>query len=143
MKIELKIGDNKIKKNGQDIELDVIPFLQDGRTFVPVRGPIAEMFGYNVEWSDAPEQTVAITDDIPTAKHTKYFATTDECAIDFAMCYTPLSIATNREISALITQDENGYFYTNVYLGVEDRCTIQAKGFKRVSDIHTHGSAGG
>ena len=140
MNIKLKIGSNILEKDGQPFEMDVAPFTQDDRTFVPIRF-VAENLGFNVSWDEAT-QTVAITDEKPS-KHKKYYDNPDDCAIDFAMCYMPLSIATNIEFSAVVTKDENGYYYTNVYRGVEDRCTIQKKGIEHISDIHTHGSASG
>lgn len=140
MDIKLKIGSNILEKDGQVIEMDVAPFTQNDRTFVPIRF-IAENLGYTVGWDEAT-QTVTITDKKPS-KHKKYFDNPDDCAVDFAMCYQPLSIATNIEFSAVITKDKNGYYYTNVYRGVTDRCTIQKKGIEHISDIHTHGSAGG
>ena len=140
MKLELKIGSKTIKKDGQPIEIDVAPFTQDNRTFVPIRF-VAENLGFNVSWDEAT-QTVTITDEKPS-KHKKYYDNPDDCAIDFAMCYMPLSMGLDREISALISKDKNGYFYTNIYIGTEKQCTTQRKGFENISDIHTHSDAQG
>ena len=140
MNIKLKIGSNILQKDNEQIEMDVAPFLQNDRTFVPVRF-IAEAFGYTVGW-DEELQLVTITDE-KQSQHKKYFDTIEACAIDFAMCYQPMSIATNREISAAICKDENGFYYGNVYLGVVDAVAIQRKIPNVISDIHTHGSAGG
>lgn len=141
MKLELQIGSKTLKKDGQTIEMDVAPFTQDDRTFVPIRF-VAENLGYAVGW-DEELQMVTITDEKPS-KHKKYYDNPDDCAIDFAMCYNPLSIATNRELSAPILKDENGYHYTNVYLGQIDAVAIQKKGLEGyVGDAHTHGSASG
>lgn len=140
MKLELQIGSKTLKKDGQNIEMSVAPFTQNGRTFVPIRF-IAENLGYNVFW-DEKTQTVTITDEKPS-KHQSRFETIDECAVDFAMCYNPLSIGIGKEISAVITKDENGYYYTNVYVGTEEQNVIQKKGVEHISDIHTHGNAKG
>lgn len=140
MKLELQIGSNVLKKDGQAVEMDVSPFIQSDRTFVPIRF-VAENLGFDVLWDEAT-QTVTITDEKPS-KHKSRFETVDECAIDFAMCYNPLSIGMGREISAVITKDENGYYYTNVYVGTEEQNVIQKKGIEHISDIHTHGNARG
>lgn len=140
MTIKLKIGDKNAYVNGEQKTLDVIPFTKNGRTLVPLRF-IAEAFGFEVAWDDKTKE-ITITDGI-ISKHKSRFKTVDECAIDFAMCYNALSIGLEREISAVITEDKDGYYYTNVYIGTEDANVIQKKGVKYVSDIHTHGSAGG
>lgn len=143
MKLELQIGSNVLKKDGQPIEMDVAPFTQDDRTFVPIRF-VAENLGYTVGW-DEDLQMVTITDEKPSQdeNHRKYYDNPDDCAVDFAMCYMPLSMGLDREISALISKDENGYFYTNIYIGTEKQCTTQRKGFENISDIHTHSDAQG
>ena len=140
MKLELKIGSKTIKKDGQPIEIDVAPFTQDNRTFVPIRF-VAENLGFSVSWDEAT-QTVTITDEKPS-KHKKYYDNPDDCAIDFAMCYMPLSMGLDREISMLISEDENGYYYTNVYIGTETQCATQRKGHVNKSDGHTHSDFAG
>ena len=57
--IVLKIGDNILKKNKDEIELDVPAQIVNGRTLVPVRA-IAESFGSDVGW-DGATKTVIIT----------------------------------------------------------------------------------
>lgn len=140
MKLELQIGSKILKKDGQPIEMDVAPFTQDDRTFVPIRF-VAENLGFTVGW-DEEIHTVTITDEKPS-KHKSRFETIEECAIDFAMCYNPLSIGIGKEISAVITKDDGGYYYTNVYVGTETQNVIQKKGIEHISDIHTHGNAKG
>ena len=47
--IELWIGKKKAKMNGKDYLLDAPPFIENGRTLVPIRF-IAESFGAKVDW---------------------------------------------------------------------------------------------
>lgn len=49
--ITLKIDDKNYKVNGWIKSMDVAPFIQDSRTFVPVRF-IAEELGFDVQWDD-------------------------------------------------------------------------------------------
>lgn len=56
--ISLKIGDNKLYKNGIETELEASPVLYNGRTLVPVRA-VSESFERNVEW-DEKTRTVTI-----------------------------------------------------------------------------------
>ncbi|WP_051688190.1 copper amine oxidase N-terminal domain-containing protein [Desulfofalx alkaliphila] len=46
--IQMHIGENSFKVNGEDKSLDVVPFIEDGRTMVPVRF-VAEQLGATVE----------------------------------------------------------------------------------------------
>lgn len=57
--IVLKIGDNILKKNSDEIELDVPAQIVNGRTLVPARA-VAESFGADVGW-DGNTKTVIIT----------------------------------------------------------------------------------
>ncbi len=59
--IVLKIGDNTLKKNSDEIVLDVPAQIVNGRTLVPARA-VAESFGAKVDWDDATK-TVIITQD--------------------------------------------------------------------------------
>ena len=54
MNIKLQINNKNIKINNQTKEMDVAPFLQSNRTFVPIRF-IAESFGYKVDWNEKDE----------------------------------------------------------------------------------------
>lgn len=56
--VELTIGSNIMKKNSQDIALDVTAQIVNGRTLVPARA-VAEAFGANVDW-DSNTKTVII-----------------------------------------------------------------------------------
>ena len=49
--VELTIGQNYLKKNGEQVALDVPAQVVDSRTLVPVRA-IAEAFGVDVYWRD-------------------------------------------------------------------------------------------
>lgn len=57
-KIDLKIGSNEAVINGETVELDVPAFVEEGRTFLPIRF-ISEAMGMNVDW-DAATKTVTI-----------------------------------------------------------------------------------
>lgn len=57
--IKLTIGENKLYKNGEAIELDVPGQIVDDRTLVPVRA-ISEAYECEVEW-EAATRTVLIT----------------------------------------------------------------------------------
>ena len=56
--IKMTIGDNKIYKNGQPVELDVPAQAVNNRTVVPARA-FAEAFGAKVGWNQ-DEMTVTI-----------------------------------------------------------------------------------
>ena len=55
MKIELEIGNKIIRVDGVPKEMDVAPFIQDGRTFVPLRF-VSEALGARVDWDAATEK---------------------------------------------------------------------------------------
>lgn len=57
--ITLTIGENILKRNGENIEIDVPAQIIDGRTMVPVRA-ISEAFDVKVEW-DATFRAVILT----------------------------------------------------------------------------------
>jgi outer membrane protein TolC len=59
MNISVEIGSYFAKKNGQVIQLDVQPIIQDGRTMVPLRF-VSEALGADVQWS-GDTRTVTIT----------------------------------------------------------------------------------
>lgn len=56
--IELLIGKKVLSVNGEEIEMDVSPFIKDSRTFVPVRF-ISEALGEKVYW-DSKNKVVTI-----------------------------------------------------------------------------------
>jgi len=49
--IVLTIGSNKALVGTEEVELDAVPELVNGRTMVPVRF-IAETLGFEVQWAD-------------------------------------------------------------------------------------------
>jgi len=60
------IGSTSFVQDGQPGSMDVAPFIEDGRTFVPVRF-IAEAFGVEADWEpkdDAVEKVFLTSDDI-------------------------------------------------------------------------------
>ncbi|OIQ08645.1 N-acetylmuramoyl-L-alanine amidase LytC precursor [Moorella thermoacetica] len=56
--LKMWIGKRQAQVNGQAIDLDTVPVLQDGTSMVPVRF-VAQAFGGKVEWDDA-SRTVSI-----------------------------------------------------------------------------------
>ena len=60
----LVVGSRIAHVNGQPMQMDVTPFIQDDRTFVPVRF-IAEAFGVEADWTprDAAAEVVTLTKD--------------------------------------------------------------------------------
>jgi len=58
--VKIKIGDNKMYKDGKEISIDVPAQLMNGRTMIPVR-VIAEAFGADVRWNGAG-RTAIITE---------------------------------------------------------------------------------
>lgn len=59
IEISLTIGDNFAMVNGEKVELDSPSFVENDRTYLPIRF-VAENLGANVEW-DEDTQTVSIT----------------------------------------------------------------------------------
>ena len=59
--IVLQIGDPNALKNGETIKLDAYPFIENGRTMVPVRF-ISEAFGATVNWEPPKTITIAFKD---------------------------------------------------------------------------------
>lgn len=61
-KVLLTIGSKVAIADGKVVEMDVAPFIEEGRTFVPVRF-LAEAFGAEADWTpkDAPVETVFLT----------------------------------------------------------------------------------
>jgi len=53
----LKIGDRKYLVNGEEREMDVAPFIQNSRTFVPVRF-VSEALGYEVTWEETLKKVI-------------------------------------------------------------------------------------
>ncbi|MCX5969992.1 MAG: copper amine oxidase N-terminal domain-containing protein, partial [Coprothermobacterota bacterium] len=57
--IQLWIGQKDISVDGQTQPMDVAPFIQNGRTLVPVRF-ISEALGAKVDWIDANKEIVIV-----------------------------------------------------------------------------------
>lgn len=47
--IVMTIGSKQAQVNGSPLEMDVAPYIENGRTYIPVRY-MAEFFGQTVEW---------------------------------------------------------------------------------------------
>ncbi|MCX5973545.1 MAG: copper amine oxidase N-terminal domain-containing protein [Coprothermobacterota bacterium] len=59
--VQLWIGQKEISVNGQTQSMDVAPFIQNGRTLVPVRF-VSEALGAKVDWIDANQEIVIVLD---------------------------------------------------------------------------------
>ena len=136
MNIKLTIGDKNINSDGNNIKMDVAPFISNNRTFVPVRF-ISECLGKNVFWDDKKKE-VTIYD------RKVYFDTMNECAIDFYMYFNAMSIGIFREIGATIKYDSNGYYWDGVCIGKAKELPKYKLDFVgAVAILHTHGGCGG
>lgn len=129
--IELKIGNNSMLINGIYKPMDVAPFIQNDRTFVPIRF-VAEGLGYNVDWDD-------LTKEVTIYGRRKYFETVDEAAFDWAMHWNAMSIAIFKELGGIIYKDEKGYYWDEVKVG-QDKAVYwnREKVKKGVAFIHSH-----
>ena len=58
--VRLNIGSTDYEKNGETGTMDVEPFIENGRTFVPVRF-VAEAFGLEADWSPKEGHTEVVT----------------------------------------------------------------------------------
>lgn len=59
--IVMTVGSETAYVNGEAVEMDVAPYIKDGRTLIPARY-VAEFFGQKVDW-DGETYTVSITED--------------------------------------------------------------------------------
>jgi len=57
--VQLWIGQKEISVNGQTQSMDVAPFIQNGRTLVPVRF-VSEALGAKVDWIDTNKEIVIV-----------------------------------------------------------------------------------
>jgi len=130
--IKLKIGSRILNKDGQINTMDVVPFLKNSRTFVPLRF-IAEAFGKVVEWNND-------TQEVTIYGRKKYFESADACAYDWCMYWNAMSIATFKEMGAIIYKSDDGYYWDNIMLG-KDKGVIWSipEVRKGVAFIHSHG----
>lgn len=132
--IKLTIGHKEYEVDGEKKEMDVAPFLQGCRTFVPIRF-VSEVFGYNVEWEE-DVQTVCIGG-------RQHFLSADECAIDWAMKYNNLSVGLHKELASSIYLCDKGYYYTKPNIGQSNSAIPSIEhGKKRIAVIHSHASTG-
>lgn len=131
--IKLKIGSRILNKDGQITTMDAEPFLKNSRTFVPLRF-IAEAFGKVVEWNND-------TQEVTVYDRRKYFETADACAYDWSMYWNCYSLASAREISGIISKDENGYYWDNIIIGQPETYQVAfdlVRARKGVAIIHSH-----
>ena len=129
--IKLNIGKNSMMINGAYKPMDVAPFIQNERTFVPVRF-VSEALGYNVEWDDGKKE-------VTIYGRKKYFDTMDDCAYDWGMHFNAASIALFKEFGGIIYKDDNGYYWDNVKIGGDKVVYWDVtKVRKGVAFIHSH-----
>lgn len=135
--IKLQIGNKTYYNNGKAERMDAAPFLENCRTFVPIRF-IAEALGCTVNWDDLT-RTVTITG----KSEPVYFATANECAVDWGMKFNNLSIGLHKELASSIYRCDNGYYYTYPNTGGSNNAVPSIiPGLKRVAVIHSHASTG-
>lgn len=60
--IELYIDSNQVTINNKDMVVEVAPFIQQGRTFVPLRF-LGEALGAKVKWSESEKQATLVLND--------------------------------------------------------------------------------
>ena len=129
--IKLKINCNAFTVDDKELLMDVVPFLKDSRTFVPVRF-VSEALGYNVEWNDK-------TKEVTIYGRKKYFDTIEDCAYDWAMHFNAPSIALFKEFAGIIFKDDNGYYWDKVIVGRDKEVNITAPDIRKgVAFIHSH-----
>lgn len=131
--IKLKINSRILNKDGQITTMDAEPFLKNSRTFVPLRF-IAEAFGKVVEWIDETKEVIIYD-------RKKYFESADACAYDWCMYWNCYSLASAREISGIISKDENGYYWDNIIIGQPETYQVAfdlVRAKKGVALIHSH-----
>ena len=129
--IKMKENNKVFEVNGVKITNDVPPITLNDRTYVPIRF-IAEHMGLNVDWD---EKTNIVT----IYGRKKYFKTIDECAYDWGMHFNAASIAMYKEFGGIFYQDENGFYWDNVFIG-QDKEVFWAipEVRKGVAFIHSH-----
>lgn len=131
--IKLKINSRILNKDGQITTMDAEPFLKNSRTFVPLRF-IAEAFGKVVEWIDETKEVIIYD-------RKKYFESADDCAYDWCMYWNCYSLASAREISGIISKDENGYYWDKIIIGQPETYQVAfdlVRAKKGVALIHSH-----
>ena len=129
--IKIKINSNRLVKNGKQLLMDVVPFLKDSRTFVPIRF-VSEALGYNVDWNDK-------TKEVTIYGRKKYFDTIEDCAYDWAMHFNAPSIALFKEFAGIIFEHDDGYFWDRVMVGRDKEVNITAPDIRKgVAFIHSH-----
>lgn len=117
--------------NGKELLMDVVPFIKEKRTFVPLRF-VSEALGYNVDWNDN-------TKEVTIYGRKKYFDTIEDCAFDWAMHFNAPSIALFKEFAGIIFKDDNGYYWDNVIVGRDKEVNITAPDIRKgVAFIHSH-----
>lgn len=130
---KLTIGRQDFEVDGVTLQMDTKPFIKDGRTFVPVRF-VAEGMGLNVKW-DEKNREVTVYD------RKRHFETMDACALDWCMYWHCYAMASAREISGIISKDENGYYWDNILVGQAEAYQVAfdiVRAKKGVAIIHSH-----
>ena len=131
--IKMKIGSKNVEVDGVELQMDTKPFLKDSRTFVPVRF-VAEGMGLNVDWNND-------TQEVTIYGRKKYFESADACAFDWCMYWNCYSLASAREISGIISKDENGYYWDKIIIGQPETYQVAfdlVRAKKGVALIHSH-----
>lgn len=129
--IKLTINSKKVIVDDKELYMDVVPFLQNQRTYVPVRF-VAEGLGYNVDWNDK-------TREVTIYGRRKYFDTVEDCAYDWGMHFNAPSIALFKEFGSIIYESEKGYYWDKVKIGNDKEVYWDIQKVREgVAFIHSH-----
>ncbi|MCD8239082.1 MAG: copper amine oxidase N-terminal domain-containing protein [Clostridiales bacterium] len=119
--VNMTVGSNILKKNGEKLVMDSVPVIEEGRILVPARYA-AEAFGCTAEW-DSGTKTVSITDpSAVTEGESGAFTAAPSCTPDmtdlkhYAFDIQPVDYSAMDEKSAEIHEEvrrsfEHNYFY--------------------------------
>ena len=134
MDIRMELNSRKVRINGIEAESDCEPIAKNGRTLVPLR-LIAELFGAKVGWKQE-------TQEVTISNRRRNFKTVDECATDWAMYFNAISTALYTELSGIIYEGEDGYYWDNERIGETQSAHLSPSEIRKgVAAIHSHGGS--
>lgn len=134
MKLVMKLNEKEMTLNGSKIKSDCAPIAVNGRTLVPIR-LVGESLGAVVGWRQG-------TKEVTVSNRRRDFATADDCAKDWAMYFNALSTALYVELSGIIYEGEDGYFWDFVKMGETQSAPMSLPEIKKgVAAVHSHGGS--
>jgi len=121
--VELQIGNKSARTWYRDFEMDVAPFIENGRTLVPLRFA-AEGLDKNVEWNGA-DRSVNITDRVSAAMDSYYdttngFETSIPKGVYFDRTFKFYNVGGKDIIAASFTPVFNDSYYYAYCLSIDD-----------------------